>query len=45
MEWITYLLAALFLLLALVIFLGKGDCLIAGYNTAYRCLYSCYLNL
>ncbi len=34
MEWITYLLAALFLLLALVIFLGKGDCLIAGYNTA-----------
>jgi hypothetical protein len=33
MEWITYLLAALFLLLALVIFLGKGDWLIAGYNT------------
>ena len=34
MVWTTYLLTALFLLLALVIFLGKGDWLIAGYNTA-----------
>jgi hypothetical protein len=34
MEWITYLLAVLFLMLALVIFFGKGDNLIAGYNTA-----------
>ena len=34
MELIVYALTALFLLLALVIYLGKGDGLIAGYNTA-----------
>lgn len=34
MEWVLYLLSALFLVLALVVYFGKGDNLIAGYNTA-----------
>ena len=31
---ITYLVAALFIVLAIVFLMGKGDKLIAGYNTA-----------
>ena len=31
---ITYLIAALFIVLAIVFLMGKGDKLIAGYNTA-----------
>jgi hypothetical protein len=31
---LTYLLAALFIVLAIVFLMGKGDKLIAGYNTA-----------
>ena len=34
MEWVLYLLSAFFLVLALVVYFGKGDNLIAGYNTA-----------
>lgn len=33
-SFIIYPLAALFLVLALVVYFGKGDWLIAGYNTA-----------
>ena len=33
-SFILYSLSALFLLLALVVYFGKGDNLIAGYNTA-----------
>jgi hypothetical protein len=33
-SFVIYPLAALFLVLALVVYFGKGDWLIAGYNTA-----------
>ena len=33
-NFILYSLSALFLVLALVVYFGKGDNLIAGYNTA-----------